>query len=536
MTLGLDPKDWFLADRGNPDTQVSLFTTGNQVKCLVDGQEYMQGLNDLLNSAGAGDYFYYVGLELNLDIRLVHGDSQSAIGKVLKRARQRKVDIRVMLSGNVGHANTPTYKTLRGAPYPIECILDCRFRFATIGTAHQKFALLLTDKAEGPAAERLAAKELHAWCGGIDVTIDRWDDEHHTRQPKRQYKDFPAGWHDVHTFIRGPACRDLHIAFRERWNNPERPQWDETNYTPISTAIPASAVPVAGKHFVQVLRTFPCGYLSTRRVVAAGALSAVGATLFGLIELARSNVTYPFATKGEFSAGKACLKAIHQAQDLIYIEDQYFYSSEIASALCDELLAKPELRVIVLVAREPIADKTPEVQNYYHARTLDLVHKRLKGTAGEDHFAIYDIGNKGVDPEQIYVHAKLMIVDDIWVEIGSMNCNRRSMTHDLESCVAVVDGDTVPVTYGTYREACKFARDLRLRLWADHLGTVPSDPQIENPQVGFATWMETASSEAFQVRFHSAAKDRDDGILVWRTLNVVDPQGTCSGVPPIPDP
>jgi phosphatidylserine/phosphatidylglycerophosphate/cardiolipin synthase-like enzyme len=76
--------------------------------------------------------------------------------------------------------------------------------------------------------------------------------------------------------------------------------------------------------------------------------------------------------------------------------------------------------------------------------------------AGGDRVAIFDLENKEGTP--IYVHAKVCVVDDTWMTVGSDNLNRRSWTHDSEICCAVMDTDGA------------LARDTRVRLAREHLG------------------------------------------------------------------
>ena len=90
---------------------------------------------------------------------------------------------------------------------------------------------------------------------------------------------------------------------------------------------------------------------------------------------------------------------------------------------------------------------------------------------------IYDLENERGDA--IYVHAKTVVIDDVFVMLGSDNMNRRSWTHDSELSIAVLDEEEDereprdPAGLGD--GARRFARDLRLRLWREHLGATSDD-------------------------------------------------------------
>ncbi len=70
-------------------------------------------------------------------------------------------------------------------------------------------------------------------------------------------------------------------------------------------------------------------------------------------------------------------------------------------------------------------------------------------------------------PLGIYVHAKIMMVDDVFVGIGSMNLNRRGFYHDGEMVVSAI-----PAHLAATRD--NPARKLRTALWAEHLGVDPA--------------------------------------------------------------
>src|SRR4030088_2032674 len=101
----------------------------------------------------------------------------------------------------------------------------------------------------------------------------------------------------------------------------------------------------------------------------------------------------------------------------------------------------------------------------------------------------------------VYVHAKVMIVDDVWAGVGSANLNRRSWSHDSEMACAVLDERPDPRPprdpAGLGDGARSFARDLRLRLWRDHLDRGPGDDQdLIEPTSGIAAFQRTAEALA----------------------------------------
>jgi len=119
-------------------------------------------------------------------------------------------------------------------------------------------------------------------------------------------------------------------------------------------------------------------------------------------------------------------------------------------------------------------------------------------TAGGPRVAVYDLENEQGTP--IYVHAKAVVIDDVWAMVGSANLNRRSWTHDSEVACAVLDQDRDPrhpTDPGGLGDGARvFARQLRLRLWREHLGLGDddgSDAQLLDSVAGFEVWQATAA-------------------------------------------
>jgi phosphatidylserine/phosphatidylglycerophosphate/cardiolipin synthase-like enzyme len=265
----------------------------------------------------------------------------------------------------------------------------------------------------------------------------------------------------VQVSVRGPAIGDLDHTFRERWNDPtpladRRTPWrelisrlarqpDRRDRLPLQAADPATV----GTHAIQVLRTYPS-----------------------------KRPPYPFAPDGERSIVRAYRRAFSRARCLIYVEDQYLWSREVADLFEAALRQAPALRVMVIVPRVP--DRNGPISGPPHrVAQLELVD-RLK-EAGGDRFAIYDLENEAGTP--IYVHAKTVVIDDVWAAVGSDNLNRRSWTHDSELSIAVLDEDRdgrVPADPGGLGDDARtFARDLRIALMQEHLGSESTDALVD---------------------------------------------------------
>jgi phosphatidylserine/phosphatidylglycerophosphate/cardiolipin synthase-like enzyme len=227
-----------------------------------------------------------------------------------------------------------------------------------------------------------------------------------------------------------------------------------------------------GSHAVQVLRTYPF----------------------------RKRQPYPFARQGERSIARAYAKAARRAERLIYVEDQYFWSSEVASTLAAALSRKPELRLIAVVPRypeQPGLSAHPE--SWGQRQALDILRE-----AGGDRVAIYDLENE--DGVPIYIHAKVCVIDDTWVVVGSDNLCLRSWTHDSELSCAVLDDERDPRTPqdpgGLGDGARVFARNLRLQLWKEHLRDAFEEEAALDLLTGFDLWRDVAASHRARPRVH----------------------------------
>ena len=312
-----------------------------------------------------------------------------------------------------------------------ECLLDMRVRPG--GCHHQKLVVL----------RHRGRTELDvAYVGGIDLCHSRNDDERHTGDPQPVSMSDVYGqrppWHDAQAAIRGPAVAQVDEVFRQRWTDPtplarnpfarlhDLIAGGDEQPGPLPPQPPAPEP--CGTHTVQLLRTYP----------PRG---------------------YPFAPKGERSVARGYQKVLRRARHLIYLEDQYLWSADVAESFARALVDRPELRMIAVVPPHPdLGGAGALAQNFGRARAL----ARLRA-AGGDRFAVYSLENHTGTP--IYVHAKVCVIDDTWATIGSDNFNRRSWTHDSELSCAVLDASSA------------YPQDLRLALAREHLDRAADDDE-----------------------------------------------------------
>jgi phosphatidylserine/phosphatidylglycerophosphate/cardiolipin synthase-like enzyme len=288
----------------------------------------------------------------------------------------------------------------------VQCVLDRRARFSH--DHHQK-AVTIDGRV--------------AYVGGIDLTTfqgDRWDTSEH---PLR----FGPNWHDVQFRLEGEVVPDVEMNFCQRWNAVTGEQL---------APLPASGVDQTWNQPAQIVRTVPEGI-------------------------------YPFAPQGEYGIAHAYLAAIKDAKQFIYLENQYLWSPEVVEAL-KEAMERSHAGPFRIVLVLPADAYTGKYDNDEHVRDL------TEADQGRGIFHAYSPYASGPATSRtgyrylpIYVHAKVGIIDDRWVTVGSANLNRRGLATDTEMNVQALAPDV--------------ARDLRLKLWSDHLGMTeaqiaPLDP------------------------------------------------------------
>ncbi len=363
---------------------------GNDVEVLIDGRTALDAIADAM--AAAKSHVHVAGWHLAPDFRLRRDGDEPTLQRLFAELAER-VSVRVLLwAGPPLPAFRPTRSMMRKvrdeltSHSKVRCVLDARER--TLHCHHEK-VVIVDDEV--------------AFVGGIDLTDlsgDRWD---HSRHPPRG----ATGWHDAATRLRGPIVADVAQHFVDRWQEA------------AGEALPAiRKSDPAGDVTVQLLRTVP-------------------------------EHTYRFVPKGEFSIAEGYLRALRSAEQLIYLENQFLWSTEVVDVLVDKLRKPPgpRFRMVLVLPQRPSSGADTTRGQLGRLIDADRGAGRLLATTVRAHE-----GNRA-DP--LYVHAKVGIVDDRWLTIGSANLNEHSLFNDTEVNILTLDPD--------------LARETRLRLWAEHL-------------------------------------------------------------------
>lgn len=265
-----------------------------------------------------------------------------------------------------------------------------------------------------------------AFCGGIDLTINRWDTRahrHNSRSRRSVGRSYGAR-HEVAAAVDGAAARALAQLARERWE----------------TATNQSLRPIEAKH-----TGWPSKLELTLRNVDVGIVRT-------LPELER---------RDEVREAEALnLEAIAAARHTIYLENQYLAARRLVDALADRLKEEEGPEIVIVLPRRG--------NNALERGTMDGARHRLIQSlwAADEHgrLGVYWPVTDGGAP--IYVHSKVMVVDDRLLRIGSSNLNNRSMGFDSESDLAI-EADADNPDHDHLRDQITAVRN---DLVAEHLG------------------------------------------------------------------
>jgi phospholipase D1/2 len=265
-----------------------------------------------------------------------------------------------------------------------------------------------------------------AIIGGLDVDPRRWDDPDHRRPA-------PQTWRDVSVTVDGDVATDIARHLAQCWNYEVRRL--DLDAVPILPVPPRPASASGGGPAIRLCRTVSLGYHCAKPGLAPRKL---------VREIERDHIDL-----------------IGNARTLIYCETQFLRSTPIIRALVRQAKAQPQLGLIVVlpaapddVAFEHASGLGPRYGELLQAKAV----RRLERAFGKRLALISPARNQRRRKQDrsvragagiIYVHAKVLIVDDAAAMVTSANLNGRSLRWDTEAGVTL----TAPAQAAALRQS-----------------------------------------------------------------------------------
>ena len=282
-------------------------------------------------------------------------------------------------------------------------------------------------------------------------------------------------WHDIHCKLEGKIALDVFINFRERWDKQG------------SQEVPVLPLDKLSKFDLEVDGTFEpskqwnCQLLRSINEDSANFDHKRTARYDKEHDTVINKLSRKSGSMVDSSILQAYVQQIRNAEHFIYIENQYFLGSsycwelpdseqqipnkscqhiipaEIAQKIVQKIHKGSRFVAYILVPMFPEGDPTTApIQEILHwqYRTIEMMYKKISiaieeagsNTVPTDWLVFMCLGKKEVVGNQtkslddatnnlfakdlhfpIYVHSKMMIVDDVYIIVGSANINQRSM-------------------------------------------------------------------------------------------------------------
>ncbi|KAL8230392.1 hypothetical protein R6Q57_000170 [Mikania cordata] len=440
---------------------------------------------------------------------------------------------------------------------------------STMFTHHQKIIVVDHEMPNSGSGGGDSKRRVVSFVGGIDLCDGRYDHASHTlfrtlhsthhddfHQPNYTGASIAKGgprepWHDIHSRLEGPIAWDVLFNFDQRW----RKQGGKDVLVNLrelkDTLIPPSPVTFPDDQEtwnVQLFRSIDGGAAfgfpdSPEEAAKAGLVSG------------KDNII-------DRSIQDAYIQAIRRAKNFIYIENQYFLGSSFAWKSSDINLN--EVGALHLIPKElslKIASKIEAGQKFivyivvpmwpegipesgsvqaildWQRRTMEMMYKDVvkalqsKGLDDDprEYLTFFCLGNREVKegeehepteaPEpnsgylnaqqnrrfMIYVHSKMMIVDDEYIIVGSANINQRSMDGARDSEIAM--GGYQPYHLAGKQPARGQIHGFRMALWYEHLGMI--DDTFEHPENAECARKVNENADKYWDQYASEDLERD---------------------------
>ncbi|EME46326.1 hypothetical protein DOTSEDRAFT_148451 [Dothistroma septosporum NZE10] len=486
---------------------------------LVDGRDHMWQVSRAIDNAKDFVYIHDWWLSPELYMRRPAAISQKwRLDRLLRRKAQEGVKIFVIVYRNVESAIPIDSEYTKGSLldlHPNICVQRSpnQFRQNQFFWAHHE-KLVVVDN-------------MMAFVGGVDLCFGRWDDPCHSLTDDK-LTGFELD-HDVpkdsdHCQVwpgkdySNPRVLDFYQLDRPYEEMYDRTRVPRMPWHDIAMQIVGQPARDVGRHFVQrwnyILRqrvaSRPTPVLMPPPEYDQEELDRLGMTGTCQVQILRSATDWSIGTprRTEHSIMTAYVNLIKTSEHFVYVENQFFITScqvnnviihnSIGDAIVERAIRAhkdgEQWQICLVIPLMPGFQNSVDAQDGTSVRLImqcqfrsicrgeSSIFGRLQsaGIEPQDYVRFYSLRQWGkigpqkcLTTEQLYIHAKCMVVDDRHVIIGSANINERSMLGSRDSEVASVVTDTRMIPSfmgGKPYEVGEFPHTLRKRLMREHLG------------------------------------------------------------------
>lgn len=373
----------------------------SRTRLLVDARDYYRAF--YAEAMRAQRSILLAGWQFNSQVELLRGaDAEGAQGPVhflpfLEALSRQKPELQIyILAWDYSAVFAMEREWLQRVLFSWTTPANVHFRFDSshpLGASHhQKFAVIDGDS---------------AFVGGIDLASARWDDREHRLHNSLRFEhgEPQKPYHDAMAFVSGEAAQALETLFAERWQ--------------AATGEPLELPPAE----------------SAPREPAFEEGLFIDATEVGISR-----------TECSADAGAACAEilalyktAFARAEQLIYIETQYFTANPMLEALTERMRERdrPGLQIVVVMPNAADTEKERIVLGAAQDRLLGSLQAIAEETGCALRiYSTWACSDDGGAKVATFIHSKLLIVDDRILCVGSANLTHRSLLLDTELGIA----------------------------------------------------------------------------------------------------
>lgn len=438
---------------------------------LIDGRDFYRAVYDACSQARHA--IYMAGWQFASDVELLRGDDAdraelpSKFLAFLRALCEANPALEVYL---LPWDSSPVFTFER------EPLQRLKFRRKGHPRIHWRM-----DNCHPPGASHhqklIVVDRAVAFVGGMDLCTSRWDDREHCAHKRERCTNGKADgpYHDIQAYVTGDAVDILRGWFAQRWKL-------ATCEELVVPDIPRSDVAFRGTLAVHAPR----------------------------IGLAR---TWPKLDEPPMEPIRELmqlhLRAISQAKRVIYIENQYLSSDELCRAIEARLEAGPPKLELVMVLPEKSAGLKERISiGVYQQAILERLTAAARRT-GHALGVYYQAASTPEGDVPVFIHAKVLAVDDRFLLVSSANLSNRSMTFDTELGIAWEAPEPTPSL-----------RTVRIDLLAEHCGLARDDAEaLVGPTDGLVARLDAfARDRRGALRLHRRNVDEKPGWLLGRLL------------------